>query len=111
MLVTPAGKLPSVPTRGADLNGSTLPAQRDSTDSNASSKSSMQNGAHGQYRPQVVMQPCPWLAFEGRWGSTVLAPACQDWWVDCLLSHCYYHKNLITIALQLSRKINKQMQM
>ena len=28
---------------------------------------------------QAHMEPAPWLAFEGMWGSSVVAPALQDW--------------------------------
>ena len=28
---------------------------------------------------QAGLEPAPWLAFEGRWGSSVVAPALQDW--------------------------------
>lgn len=28
---------------------------------------------------QLRQDPAPWLAFEGRWGSTVEAPALQEW--------------------------------
>ena len=31
------------------------------------------------------MVAAPWLAFEGRWGSTVVAPALQDWF--CRAEH------------------------
>ncbi len=27
----------------------------------------------------VEQQPCPWLDYLGRWGSTVEAPALQEW--------------------------------
>ena len=28
---------------------------------------------------QACVEPAPWLAFEGMWGSSVVAPALQDW--------------------------------
>ena len=28
---------------------------------------------------QAHLEPAPWLAFEGMWGSSVVAPALQDW--------------------------------
>ncbi len=38
-------------------------------------------GHLAQDRPEVQLQqdPAAWLAYEGKWGSTVEAPALQEW--------------------------------
>ncbi len=38
-------------------------------------------GHLGQDRPEVQLRqdPAAWLAYEGKWGSTVEAPALQEW--------------------------------
>lgn len=38
-------------------------------------------GHLAQERPKVQLQqdPAAWLAYEGKWGSTVEAPALQEW--------------------------------
>ncbi|KAK9812839.1 hypothetical protein WJX72_004577 [[Myrmecia] bisecta] len=65
VLVT-QGKLPQVVSRGTSLDGSSY--------SSGLERSSMSS-------VEVVSDPsaADWLAFEGRWGSTVVAPALQDW--------------------------------
>ena len=35
-------------------------------------------GAGGR-RPRIEREPSPWLEYAGRWGSTVEAPAQQEW--------------------------------
>ncbi len=30
-------------------------------------------------QPQVLFEDAPWLGYEGRWGSSVVAPALQEW--------------------------------
>lgn len=86
VVVTPPGKLPQVETRGSSLNGSVIPAQRPFTlaQQHARIPDHSSNGSGGSehtalHSPSSVMQPSPWLAYEGRWGSSVLAPATQDW--------------------------------
>ncbi|KAL0034634.1 hypothetical protein WJX77_000317 [Trebouxia sp. C0004] len=56
--------VPQVTSRGSELNGSSYPS-----------------GHLGQDRPEVQLQqhPAAWLAYEGKWGSTVEAPALQEW--------------------------------
>lgn len=38
-------------------------------------------GHLAQNKPEVQLQQdaAPWLAYEGKWGSTVEAPALQEW--------------------------------
>ena len=33
----------------------------------------------GRRQPEAVLEDAPWLGFRGRWGSSVDAPAVQDW--------------------------------
>ncbi|KAL0028666.1 hypothetical protein WJX79_009247 [Trebouxia sp. C0005] len=56
--------VPQVTSRGSELNGSSYPS-----------------GHLAQERPKVQLQqdPAAWLAYEGKWGSTVEAPALQEW--------------------------------
>ncbi|KAL3140806.1 hypothetical protein ABBQ32_005349 [Trebouxia sp. C0010 RCD-2024] len=56
--------LPQVVSRGTELNGSSYPS-----------------GHVTQQGVQVQLQhgPAPWLAYKGKWGSTVEAPALQEW--------------------------------
>ena len=36
----------------------------------------------------VTLDPLPgWLRYKGKWGSTVVAPALQEWCVTALLVH------------------------
>ncbi len=35
--------------------------------------------AHGSTQVQLEQDAAPWLAYEGKWGSTVEAPALQEW--------------------------------
>ena len=32
-----------------------------------------------QVQVELLTGPAPWLAYEGKWGSSVEAPALQDW--------------------------------
>jgi hypothetical protein len=41
-------------------------------------KHSVVAAGEGQ-RPRAVREPAEWLGYEGRWGSTVEAPAKQEW--------------------------------
>eukprot|EP00891_Asterochloris_glomerata_P006031 jgi/Astpho2/6031/Aster-03988 len=65
VVVTPEGKLPSVTSRGHSLTGCSVKSGHVS----------------GQSPSDIVVeqQPCPWLDYLGRWGSTVEAPALQEW--------------------------------
>ncbi|KAK9857191.1 hypothetical protein WJX84_004091 [Apatococcus fuscideae] len=63
-LITPSGRLPQVMDRGNELNGSTYDAC----------------GAEGPPPDvEVVRDPAVWLGYEGRWGSSVVAPQLQEW--------------------------------
>ncbi|CAL5225933.1 g8728 [Coccomyxa viridis] len=60
------GKLPSVEDRGQELNGSSYP--------------SLGNEPHAPgIQRAIVKEAAPWLEYKGRWGSTVEAPAQQEW--------------------------------
>ncbi|DBB18049.1 TPA: hypothetical protein ACH3X3_003041 [Trebouxia sp. C0006] len=56
--------VPQVTSRGSELDGSSYPS-----------------GHLAQNSPEVKLQqdPAAWLAYEGKWGSTVEAPALQEW--------------------------------
>lgn len=70
-----------VPSRGASLNGSSLPAQgrHASDDVTPHAHGNGAQSASRGYRPTAELQASPWLAFKGRWGSSVEAPAMQEW--------------------------------
>jgi len=97
VLVSPSGKLPSVPSRGDSLNGtayaslgtigrhssgngSSPTASNDgagssnSTSGSGGSTSSATRGVSVTHTPDP-----PWLQYGGKWGSTVVAPALQEW--------------------------------
>lgn len=63
VLVTP-DLVPQVTSRGNKLNGSSYPS-----------------GHIARDKPEVQLkrEATPWLAYEGKWGSTVEAPALQEW--------------------------------
>jgi uncharacterized membrane protein YgcG len=117
VLVTPGGKLPSVESRGDDLNGTAYPSMEaadafrngdsnngssgcssfDAGDSSTTGSSSGSNssGGGGSGSMDVFVAGSPiaaarsvtlrhdpgpeWLYYGGKWGSTVQAPALQEW--------------------------------
>ncbi|CAL8466419.1 g5955 [Coccomyxa elongata] len=72
MIVTNNGRggaLPKVEDRGSDLDGTSYAALGSSADSGT---------LQGQ-RPAAAYESAEWLDYGGRWGTTVEAPAKQDW--------------------------------
>ncbi|KAK9838553.1 hypothetical protein WJX81_007080 [Elliptochloris bilobata] len=65
-----AGRLPQVESRGSSLNGSSYPSPHLGGGDCA---------ARGGARVRVERAAPGWLAYAGRWGSTVEAPAQQEW--------------------------------
>ncbi|KAK9902691.1 hypothetical protein WJX75_002901 [Coccomyxa subellipsoidea] len=67
------GALPKVEDRGSDLDGSSYVALRRDADSALGPQ-----GTEGR-QPAAAFEPAKWLNYSGRWGTTVEAPARQDW--------------------------------
>lgn len=80
VIVSPAGMLPSVRSRGDSLNGTAYPSTRSTPSDKSPTNSNEWSPSPPIQEIRTVLQPNPpWLQYGGKWGSTVVAPALQEW--------------------------------